>query len=89
VILRRHHPPRLRSLRRQHWITWLQITTAFLWSLFPPFYTLSRTGEADAEGALESLFPPFYTLSRTALLASLTLATLTLSAASTPTQNAH
>ena len=36
VILRRHHPPSLRSLRRQHWITWLQITTAFLWSLFPP-----------------------------------------------------
>jgi hypothetical protein len=39
MILHRHHPSSLRSLRRQHWIKWLQITTVFLWSLFPPFYT--------------------------------------------------
>ena len=39
MILHRHHPSSLRSLRRQHWIKWLQITTLFLWSLFPPFYT--------------------------------------------------
>ena len=39
MILHRHHLSTLRSLRRQHWIKWLQITTVFLWSLFPPFYT--------------------------------------------------
>lgn len=53
MILHRHHPSSLRSLRRQHWIKWLQITTVFLWSLFPPFYS-----PAPAAYSPDSQSPP-------------------------------
>jgi hypothetical protein len=42
----------LRTLRRQHWVKWIQILTVALWSLFPPFYSpMPAAWEPDSNGS--------------------------------------